>query len=141
MVTAPDLLLYVQYVLCVNTCLLRVKCIQQQSRACFSTLHALGHLYTMSCTLYTCLFCVHCTILASQLGHGFEGGLPWRIPAPCTVHVATCTVHRAPCNLATCTLQRALCTLQRALCTVHRAPCTHRAKPHHRQSRGLSRKI
>ena len=40
------------------------------NNSCFSTLHALGH--------------------------GFEGGLPWRIPAPCTVHVAPWTVHLAP---------------------------------------------
>ena len=106
LVTAPDLFC--------------VQCIQQQGRACLSTLNALGHLYTMSCTLYTCLFCVfivQCLLLNSTctwslvhyvlyfvyllvvcslynssfstlhaLGHGFEGGLPWRIPATCTVH-------------------------------------------------------
>ena len=44
------------------------------NNSCFSTLHALGH--------------------------GFEGGLPWRIPAPCTVHRARCTVHRAPTGLS-----------------------------------------
>ena len=81
-----------------------------------------GLLLNSTCTqsLVLCILaCCFSTLHA--LGHGFEGGLPWRIPAPCTVHPPG-TIHRAPCN-------------------VHRAPCTHRAKPHHRQSRGLSRKI
>ena len=111
LVTAPDLFC--------------VQCIQQQGRACLSTLNALGHSYTMSCTLYTCLFCVfivQCLLLNSTCTWSRLWG--WITLAD------TCTVHRVPC------------TVYLAPCTLHRAPCTHRAtKPHHRQSRGLSRKI
>ena len=71
LVTAPDLLLYVQYVYTLLQYLL-VLCSLYNSR--FSTLHALGH--------------------------SFEGGLPWRIPAPRTVHRAPCNGHRAPTGLS-----------------------------------------
>ena len=116
LVTAPDLLLYVQYVLCFKTFLFCVQCIQQQSRLASEL-----YVHSVSCTLYTCLLCVHWTILASQLYMHLVTALRVDYPGG--------YLHRAPC------------TLQCAPCTMHVAPCTHRAKPHHRQSRGLSRKI
>ena len=65
LVTAPDLLLYVQYVLCFNTC----------------------------------LFCVHCTILASQLYMHLVTALRVDYPGG-YLHRAPCTLQRAPTGLS-----------------------------------------
>ena len=57
------------------------------------------YMHLVTCTLCLVLCILACSLYNSRfstlhaLGHGFEGGLPWRIPAPCTVHRALCTVH------------------------------------------------
>ena len=127
LVTAPDLLLYVQYVLCFNTFLFCVQCIQQQSR-----LTSQLYMHSVSCALCLALAC--CVFIEQFLL--LNSTCTWSRLWGWITLANTCTVHRAPCNvhLAMCTVHRAPtphhppCTLHRAPCNVHRGPCTvHRA--------------
>ena len=138
LVTAPDLLLYVQLYNIYSALIL--SCFVYNAYNSKEGLGSQPYMHLVNCAL--CLVLACCVFIVQFLL--LNSTCTWSL----VLYLLACCVQFLLLNY-TCTWSRLwgwitladTCTPHGAPCTVDRAPCTHRAKPHHRQSRGLSRKI